>query len=376
MVVKKASTTRKAAAKKAPAKKAPAKKAAAKKAAVTRKKAAAKRSTAAKKAAVTRKKAAAKRSTAAKKAAATRKSTAKKSTAKRAPAKKKATAKRAPAKKVAAKRAPAKKTAAKKTAARKTTARKATAGRRRPSASSVPPPVDPADAGVAGIGDDAAVDALCDDLTAEHDDLARLVAGADLSVPTPAPGWSVADQLSHLWFFDQRALLALTDPDGFAADAEHLLRAVVEGPDPSIQAARTLPDDQLLDGWRTDRRRLVDEARMTDPKRRIPWYGPAMSARSFVTARLMETWAHGQDVADAVRVERRPTDRLRHVAHIGVAPAVQLRGQWTGPRRDTDPGRARRTVWRRVGLGPRRRAGPRTRTGDRLLPAGHAAAPP
>jgi len=171
---------------------------------------------------------------------------------------------------------------------------------------------------VAGIGDDAAVDALCDDLTAEHDDLARLVAGADLSVPTPAPGWSVADQLSHLWFFDQRALLALTDPDGFAADAEHLLRAVVEGPDPSIQAARTLPDDRLLDGWRTDRQRLVDEARTTDPKRRIPWYGPAMSARSFVTARLMETWAHGQDVADAVRVERRPTDRLRHVAHIGV----------------------------------------------------------
>ena len=31
-----------------------------------------------------------------------------------------------------------------------------------------------------------------------------------------------------------------------------------------------------------------------------PWYGPSMSARSFVTARLMETWAHGMDVADAL----------------------------------------------------------------------------
>ena len=43
-----------------------------------------------------------------------------------------------------------------------------------------------------------------------------------------------------------------------------------------------------------------------------------MSARSFLTARLMETWAHGQDVVDALGADRPPTDRLRHVAHIGV----------------------------------------------------------
>jgi uncharacterized protein (TIGR03084 family) len=55
-----------------------------------------------------------------------------------------------------------------------------------------------------------------------------------------------------------------------------------------------------------------------EPKQRVPWFGPAMSAASFVTARLMETWAHGQDVVDALAVERRPTERLRHVAHIAV----------------------------------------------------------
>jgi uncharacterized protein (TIGR03084 family) len=33
----------------------------------------------------------------------------------------------------------------------------------------------------------------------------------------------------------------------------------------------------------------------------------------------METWAHGQDVADALGIERVPTDRLRHIAHLGVA---------------------------------------------------------
>ncbi len=43
-----------------------------------------------------------------------------------------------------------------------------------------------------------------------------------------------------------------------------------------------------------------------------------MGVASSITARLMETWAHGQDIADAVGVHRIPTDRLRHVAHIGI----------------------------------------------------------
>jgi uncharacterized protein (TIGR03084 family) len=162
------------------------------------------------------------------------------------------------------------------------------------------------------------VDAICDDLAAEHDDLDRIVAAADLSVATPAAGWTVADQLSHLWFFDQRALLALTDPEQFSADAAALLAAVSNGVDPSVEQGRNLAPAELLDVWRGDRVRLVELARTVDPKARVPWYGPAMGARSFITARLMETWAHGQDVVDGLGVTRQPTDRLRHVAHIGV----------------------------------------------------------
>jgi uncharacterized protein (TIGR03084 family) len=55
-----------------------------------------------------------------------------------------------------------------------------------------------------------------------------------------------------------------------------------------------------------------------EPGLRVPWFGPPMSAASALTARIMETWAHGQDVADALGVVREPTARLRHVAHIGV----------------------------------------------------------
>lgn len=162
------------------------------------------------------------------------------------------------------------------------------------------------------------MDELCDDLVAEHEDLDRVVAAGDLSAPTPAPGWSVADQISHLWFFDQRALLALTEPAVFAADADALLASLSGTTDPSIEAGRAVGPQRLLDAWREDRQRLVAHARTVDPKERIPWYGPAMSARSFITARLMETWAHGQDVVDGLEITRGPTDRLRHVAHIGV----------------------------------------------------------
>jgi uncharacterized protein (TIGR03084 family) len=159
------------------------------------------------------------------------------------------------------------------------------------------------------------VDMLCDELTAEHEDLDRIVVGADLETPTPAPRWTIRDQISHLWFFDQRALLALTDAEAFRADAERLLAG---GTDDANEQGRALAAPELIDHWRQDRRRLVEHARTVDPKVRVPWYGPAMGARSFITARLMETWAHGQDVADALHVQREPTDRLRHVAHIGV----------------------------------------------------------
>lgn len=165
------------------------------------------------------------------------------------------------------------------------------------------------------------MDALCDDLVAEHADLDRVVSDpVRLGESTPAPGWTVGDQISHLWFFDQRAVMAMTDPDAFAADARTLQAAMAAtgGTDLSAEVGRALAPEELLANWRRDRETLVAHGRQIDPKERVPWYGPAMSARSFITARLMETWAHGQDVVDGLGAQRAATDRLRHVAHIGV----------------------------------------------------------
>ena len=160
---------------------------------------------------------------------------------------------------------------------------------------------------------------ICDDLVAEHASLEAIVVGlteAGWDTPTASPGWSVRDQVSHLWFFDQRALMAMVDPEAFAADTQQLLAS--GGTEVSVEPGRAITGAEMLERWRADRAALLAAARAVDPSARVPWYGPAMGARSFITARLMETWAHGQDVADALGVEREPTERLRHVAHIGV----------------------------------------------------------
>jgi uncharacterized protein (TIGR03084 family) len=160
--------------------------------------------------------------------------------------------------------------------------------------------------------------AITADLAAEHESLDAIVSDLPAEgwdAPTPAPGWAVRDQISHLWFFDGTAVQAATDPDAFVASTQAILSA---GHDPSVDHGREVSPVVLLDDWRSRRAHLVDVLAALDPNARIVWYGPAMGARSFATARLMETWAHGQDIVDAVGAQREPTDRLRHVAHIGV----------------------------------------------------------
>lgn len=165
--------------------------------------------------------------------------------------------------------------------------------------------------------------ALLADLSAEHDDLDALVApmgDAGWDRPTPAEGWSVRDQISHLAFFDEMATTAISDPSAFAPLAEAALAAASSGEDPMAEhlaRGRSVTGAEVLAWWRRARAAMVEAARALGPKERVPWFGPSMSSLSFVSARLMETWAHGQDVADALGTERVPTDRLLHVAHLG-----------------------------------------------------------
>ncbi|MFD4689121.1 TIGR03084 family metal-binding protein [Streptomyces sp. NPDC058463] len=164
--------------------------------------------------------------------------------------------------------------------------------------------------------------AVLEDLRQESDELDLLVAGLSAegwAGPTPADGWTVAHQIAHLNWTDEVALIAVTEPDAFAAEVD---RAVAD-PETFVDQAAServalLPPDALLVQWREDRALLHTALRDAPAGARFPWYGPPMSVASMATARLMETWAHGQDVADALGVTRKPTARLRHVARIGV----------------------------------------------------------
>jgi uncharacterized protein (TIGR03084 family) len=133
-------------------------------------------------------------------------------------------------------------------------------------------------------------------------------------------GWTPWDEVAHLCYFDETALHAVHDPERFAAEAAVLSTRMAGGVEISAIQRETyghLDGPALLALWRGHHESLAGDLTALDPKARLPWYGPPMSARSFASARLMETWAHGQDVWDVVRRRRPATARLKHIAHLG-----------------------------------------------------------
>lgn len=163
------------------------------------------------------------------------------------------------------------------------------------------------------------MDQICDDLAAEHAALDAVVAEIDeamWSTDTPAEGWDVKDTIVHLIQADMAASLAVTDADGFATAKEQMMRG--SGGLDFFASAAGKTGAEVLTLWRDERAKMLDAFRARAPKDRIPWFGPDMSTLSFATARLMETWSHGQDVADTVGVAWPATERLKHVCHIGV----------------------------------------------------------
>lgn len=189
------------------------------------------------------------------------------------------------------------------------------------------------------------------DLLAESEVLDALVTrldDADWQRPTPAPGWSVAAQIAHLAWTDEAAIIAAVDPQGW----ERLLADAVadhEGfVDHAALAGAAMPPPELLARWRTSRAILDQTLRTRERGARINWFGPPMSATSMATARFMETWAHSLDVHETFGLAVPVSDRIRHVAHLGVRtrgfaylargeapPATEVRVELVAPSGDT-----------------------------------------
>jgi len=163
------------------------------------------------------------------------------------------------------------------------------------------------------------VEQICNDLAQEHAALDAVVADlaeAQWNQATAADGWDVKDTIVHLIQADMAARLAVTDPEAFQQAKANMATRGFEG----VFGDKTgKTGAEILAWWREERALMLAAFAARGPKERIPWFGPDMSTLSFATARLMETWSHGQDVADAVGAPWPASDRLRHVAHIGVS---------------------------------------------------------
>jgi uncharacterized protein (TIGR03084 family) len=113
-------------------------------------------------------------------------------------------------------------------------------------------------------------------------------------------------------------LLSLRDPGAFRERLAEQFALGAGFPDIVAERHRHLTPEESLAWLSKSREAVLDEYRAADPGARLPWYGPDMGIPSSITARLMETWAHGQDIRDAVGVPATESSRLGHIADLGV----------------------------------------------------------
>lgn len=177
---------------------------------------------------------------------------------------------------------------------------------------------------------------LAEDFLQESRVLAACLADCedgDFERVTQFKGWTLNDVLGHLHFFNAAAEAALHGEavfDRMMAPATDALAAggsilSLQGPWLDGLAGRAL----LLD-WQQGAERLAATSARLDPKTRVKWVGPSMSVLSAMTARQMETWAHGQEIFDLLGIERLEADRIRNIAHLGVLTfgwSFQVRGE-------------------------------------------------
>jgi len=191
------------------------------------------------------------------------------------------------------------------------------------------------------------LDVVLDDLTADGDQLDRLVADLDAyqwRLPTPAPGWTIADQIAHLTFIFRLAAMAATDPKTFAAMTAGAQRDFDGAVNAALKAYQNDSPDTLLAKWRAERKAAVAGLAAVPAGQTVPWLVNPLPPVVLACAGIMEQFAHGQDIADTLGVTLERTDRLRHLVGFAVLtrdfgylsrgltpPSTEFRFEITGP---------------------------------------------
>lgn len=178
------------------------------------------------------------------------------------------------------------------------------------------------------------LDSVLSDLIAESAQLESWVTpveSVDWSAVTTPEGWTITHQIAHLAWTDQASLTAIAGGEPFDA----LMNLAINDPlgfvdaETERWAAELAPAGQLA-RWQQGRSALAEALRAVPAGTKLPWFGPPMSPTSMATARFMETWGHGHDVAEGLGKTYPQNDRCKHVCHIGVrarANAFAMRGE-------------------------------------------------
>lgn len=165
------------------------------------------------------------------------------------------------------------------------------------------------------------LDDVLTDLAAEGDQLESLVApltDEQWRTSTPAEGWDIATTIAHLAWTDEVAVKAATDKEAWDAEVMGAIMNPTGYVDEMAVKGAAVEPAELLARWQAARPALAQTLRDFPDGEKMMWFGPPMSPTSMASARFMETWAHGLDVADALGADLEPSDRIKHVAHIGV----------------------------------------------------------
>jgi len=150
--------------------------------------------------------------------------------------------------------------------------------------------------------------------------LMRPLPAEAFGAPTQFKQWTFDDVIGHLHLWNHAADLSLTDEGAFQAFIGRVIGYVARGALREFEREWLggLRGAELLEQWNGFVGEMSERFGAADPQARVKWAGPDMSVRSSITARLMETWAHGLAIYDALGLERVDTDRIRNIAVLGV----------------------------------------------------------
>ncbi len=175
---------------------------------------------------------------------------------------------------------------------------------------------------------------ILSDLVAEEQHLDQFLQGLsdrEWKKPTPAAGWTIQDQVSHLAHVEGLAAEVLEQ--GKKRIVAEDVMDIDEWTAIGVAIGRPQRHQEVIEWWRHGRADVVDALSRMSAQDRVPWLYGDMSSRSFATMRLMETWAHGLDIKMAILGRLLPipedeleeeeedpladTSRLRHIAAFG-----------------------------------------------------------